>query len=118
MKYLLTTKLTVKLILPVLTSAILFISNGLSHLSESSPSTVEIPPSPAPVQASPVAAPQASTKPLTESLLPVTSALPQPYPFANPAGCSVVNPGQITATQMLANVLGLIGNEYNLAERR
>lgn len=120
MKFLLTTKLTSKILFPTFVSALLVVNQSFPQLQGILP----------------LSEPQTLSSGLETLLTPAEVAQPsqaldftetvayQPenqtaslYPFANPAGCSTVQP-DLDPQQMLANVQNAIGSEYNLAERR
>lgn len=120
MKFLLTTKLTGKILLPAFASVILVVTQSFPRLqgmlplpeSQSLSSKLETLLTPAEI------AQPAQALDLTESIAyQPQSRAASLYPFANPAGCSTAQP-EPNPQQMLANVQNAIGSEYNLAERR
>jgi len=130
MKILIATKLTGKFLFALFASATLIFTQSFAGLQDAFAAPIAPPAAIReygfPSLSMEFEPPQAQPE-VVESSQTIFSAeafpvdLPQPvslYSFANPAGCSVVQPASTTPEQMLANVQNAIGSEYNLAERR
>ncbi|MBN8655293.1 MAG: LysM peptidoglycan-binding domain-containing protein [Anaerolineae bacterium] len=119
----------VKILFPIIASAIIILSQALSSLQDIFTLPTPIPATetegtftdlPAAVETLQTPPTVATTAPAFESSESTTVQFEEPaiiHPFANPAGCAISNPN-LTPEQMLANVQNAIGSEYNLAERR
>ena len=123
MKFILTSKIIGKILLPMLASVALFFSQTMTQLqdvftTEPTPLTATQPAALQSLQAAPTTESAAPAAVTPETLTIQFEEQAPYYPFANPAGCSISQPASLTPEQMLANVQNAIGTEYNLAERR
>ncbi|MBK9780203.1 MAG: LysM peptidoglycan-binding domain-containing protein [Anaerolineales bacterium] len=117
MHYLISSKLVLKILLPLMTSAAL-VSQVLTH----TPDTFVTPENPTPTDkaappSTPTTAATGSNISTSEKIsveLPVQNPV---YAFANPAGCLLTHPN-LSPAEMLAKVQSAIGSEFDLAERR
>ncbi|MEN9561962.1 MAG: hypothetical protein RIR73_206, partial [Chloroflexota bacterium] len=129
MNFLISSKIIVKIIFPIIASAAIILSQALSSLQDIFTSPTPTPATEAEVAHInlPTTVETLQTPPITESSAPAAESSESvslqfeapaiTHPFANPAGCSISNPN-LPPEQMLANVQNAIGTEYNLAERR
>ena len=127
MQFLITTKFIGKIIFPLIASAALLFSQiftqlrdifTLADITNDAPLYAEILSADTALQTAPEIAQPSQPLDLPAAVSNQIVETAPAYPYANPAGCAVTQPQDLTPEQMLANVQNAIGEKYNLAERR